>query len=152
VNHDKILILGIGNVLMGDEGVGVHAIKYLQEKKWPRYVVFLDGGTGGFQLLSEMAKYRKVVMIDATLSTDPPGTVSLLKPRFSYDFPPSLGAHDIGLKDLIDALQITEQMPELFLVTVSVNSFAVMGTELTPNVSKSMKIIFKKVRELIMLL
>ena len=47
----ETLILGIGNILMGDEGVGVHVVRHLERKKWPLKVDFLDGGTGGFHLL-----------------------------------------------------------------------------------------------------
>jgi len=44
-------VLGIGNVLLGDEGVGVHAVRMLEKKTYPDHVSFLDGGTGGFHLL-----------------------------------------------------------------------------------------------------
>ena len=48
----RLLVLGIGNLLMGDEGVGVHAIRALEKERLPAGVEMLDGGTGGFHLLS----------------------------------------------------------------------------------------------------
>src|SRR5665647_1828417 len=49
--NQPILVLGIGNVLLGHEGVGVHAVRMLEKKTYPDHVSFLDGGTGGFHLL-----------------------------------------------------------------------------------------------------
>ncbi|RMF57894.1 MAG: hydrogenase maturation protease, partial [Calditrichaeota bacterium] len=114
----KTLILGIGNVLMGDEGVGVHAVKYIEENGLFENVDVLEGGTGGFHLLEYFQKYDRVILIDATLDENPPGTISMLKPRYSSDYPPNLSAHDIGLKDLIDALYLLEKQPEIVLFTV----------------------------------
>ncbi|RLC36200.1 hydrogenase maturation protease [candidate division Kazan bacterium] len=146
MNTERILILGIGNVLMGDEGIGVHAIRYLEQKELPDDVDLLDGGTGGFHLLSEMAKYKKVVMIDATLGKDPEGTLTVIKPRFSSDFPSALSAHDVGLKDLIEALQLTGLMPEMYLITVSINPYQELGMELSMRVSGQLPFIYEKVK------
>ncbi|MBE2213147.1 MAG: hydrogenase maturation protease, partial [Opitutaceae bacterium] len=49
--HDRVLVLGVGNLLVGDEGVGVHVVQALQRQSWPDYVEIVDGGTGGFHLL-----------------------------------------------------------------------------------------------------
>src|SRR5271167_682605 len=99
----KLLVLGIGNVLMGDEGVGVHVVRHLEKSEIPAGVELLDGGTGSFLLLDPMQLARKVILIDATLDENPPGTVRRLSPKFSTDYPRTLAAHDIGLKDLLDA-------------------------------------------------
>ena len=56
----KVLILGIGNVLMGDEGVGVHVVNSLEETALPDGVDILDGGTGSFLLLEPMQNARRV--------------------------------------------------------------------------------------------
>ena len=83
----KILILGIGNVLMGDEGVGVHSIKALEKKSLPEEVDMLDGGTGGFHLMAYFQEYENVIRIDATMDKKPAGTVSVIEPKFASDFP-----------------------------------------------------------------
>ena len=70
LRNKKILILGLGNVLMGDEGIGVRAIEYLKDKSIPANVELLDGGTGGFHLLSLFEDYPMMIMIDATIGTN----------------------------------------------------------------------------------
>ena len=88
----KILVLGIGNLLMGDEGVGIQAVRRLELEKWPGKVDFLDGGTGGFHLLSYLEEYPHIVIIDASLDNFPEGHVRYIRPRFAKDFPPTLSA------------------------------------------------------------
>ena len=70
-----ILVLGIGNLLMGDEGVGVRAVERLQCEEWPEGVTVVDGGTGGFHLLEYLQSFSPIVMIDATMDGQPAGTL-----------------------------------------------------------------------------
>src|SRR5512138_2488523 len=116
---EEILVLGIGNVLLGDEGVGVHAVRMLEKKPFPEHVCFLDGGTGGFHLLSLLQQYKKIIMIDATLDGRQPGKVGLLRPKYAKDFPQTLSAHDIGLRDLVNSSALLGFYPDIYLVTVS---------------------------------
>ena len=127
------LVLGIGNVLMGDEGVGVHAV-WQMEGTLPLDVSLLDGGTGGFQLLGALTGHGRVFMIDATMDGQPPGTVSVLHPRYASDFPRSLTAHDIGLRDLVEAAALLGHLPHVTLITVSIGEIVPMQTRLSPAV------------------
>ena len=117
----RVLILGIGNVLLGDEGVGVRVVSELQELNLPPGVECLDGGTGGFQLLGPMQDAGRVVLVDATVDGAPVGTVHRLRPRFSKDYPRTLTAHDIGLKDLLDAFYLLGDSPDVTLFAVSIS-------------------------------
>jgi len=130
-----VLVLGIGNYLMGDEGVGVHAVRELERRRVRPGVSLLDGGTGGFHLLSYLQEYPAILLIDATMDGSPPGTVRVLRPKFASDFPRALSAHDIGLRDLIESTVLTGNLPEIHLVTVSIGSLNDMTTELSPAVS-----------------
>lgn len=133
-DNKAALILGIGNYLMGDEGVGVHAARRLELERLPKGVALVDGGTGGFHLLSFFHEYDPIILIDATMDGRPPGTVRLLKPKFASDFPRSLGAHDIGLRDLIESAVLTKDLPRMFLVTVSIDRIESGCTVLSPAV------------------
>ena len=104
----ETLVLGVGNLLLKDEGVGIHVIKALENEKLPAHVHLMDGGTGGLHLLSWLQGYDRIIMIDATLDNNPPGTVRLIQPRYATDFPPLMSAHEIGLKDMIDAMILTD--------------------------------------------
>jgi hydrogenase maturation protease len=129
------LILGIGNLLMGDEGVGVHVARSLQQRAGLRGVDVVDGGTGGFHLLEYFQRYNRVILVDATLDGRPPGTLSQLRPRFSKDYPRTLTAHDIGLKDLLDAVHLMERQPDVVLFALSVREIDGPRMELSPDVA-----------------
>jgi hydrogenase maturation protease len=66
----KTVVLGIGNILLGDEGVGVHIVRKLQEMDFPSSILFIDGATAGFKLISLFEQYResKFVIIDALMT------------------------------------------------------------------------------------
>ncbi len=129
----KTLILGIGNILMGDEGIGIHIIRNLEEKKLIPNVDIVDGGTGGFHLLDYFKEYKRVILVDATIDGQPAGTIQKLTPKFSSDYPPTLTAHDIGLKDLLDALYLMKEQPEIILFTISIPKLDKVSLELTPD-------------------
>jgi hydrogenase maturation protease len=145
----RTLVLGIGNVLMGDEGVGVHVIDMLGRQSWPPDVAVVDGGTGGFHLLSYLQDYPSIVMIDATSDGQPVGAVSVLRPKYASDFPRSLTAHDIGLRDLVEAAALLGTLPDITLVTVSIDEIRAMVTTLSPPVEASLPIVGALVRDLV---
>jgi hydrogenase maturation protease len=149
VATQSILIMGVGNLLMGDEGVGVHAVRRLEERPWPSGVTLLDGGTGGFHLLSHLGDCDVLILIDATLDDRPPGTVSIIRPRYASDFPRALSAHDIGLKDLIDSAAILGILPEVRLVTISVAALQPMQLTMSPEVEASLPHVATAVTDLV---
>ena len=69
----KTLILGVGNLLLKDEGVGIHVIRALEKETLPAHVTLMDGGTGGLHLISWLTGYDHIIMVDATLDSNPPG-------------------------------------------------------------------------------
>lgn len=131
---DKILVLGIGNYLMGDEGVGVHIIHEMEGMDLPDYLEVLDGGTGGFFLMNVFDQYGKVIFLDATMDGKEAGTITVLKPKFASDFPKSLSVHDVGLKDMVEALYLLGNLPELHLITISVQGIQPMVVGMTEKV------------------
>jgi len=88
-NVNKPLILGVGNRLMGDEGVGVAAIRQLEEKGFAARAELVDGGTGGFHLLGLFRDRQHIILIDAAADDRPVGTVSLIRPRYASVAPAS---------------------------------------------------------------
>ena len=145
----KILILGIGNLLMGDEGVGVHTIKALEGKSFPDDVDILDGGTGGFHLMAYFQEYENIIMIDATMDKKPAGTVSIIEPKFASDFPKTLSAHDIGLKDMIESVTIIGKLPKIYLITVTIDTIQSMQMELSTKVKDAIPEVIEKIDALV---
>lgn len=129
----NVLILGIGNVLMGDEGIGVHVVNALEKAALPHGAECLDGGTGSFLLLEPMQNAEKVILIDATMDGAEAGTVRRLRPKFSADYPRTLTAHDIGLKDVLDAFYLLgRDAPDVTLFAVSIPPLQDMTIEMSP--------------------
>lgn len=145
----KTLILGVGNLLLKDEGVGIHVIHALEKETLPSGVHLIDGGTGGFHLIAWLEEYDRIVMIDATLDNNPPGTVRQLKPRYASDFPPLMSAHEIGLRDMIEVMQLTGKMPEIHLIVISALDISEVGMELSPEVEKAIPDVIARVKELL---
>ena len=140
-----ILILGIGNYLMGDEGVGVHAARRLAAMNLPPDIEIVDGGTGGFHLLEYFEEHNTVILIDATLDGNPPGTIRLIEPKFAKDFPRAMSTHDIGLRDMVNALQLLDKMPHIYLFVVSIETIQQQGIELTSPIERVMPALLEKV-------
>lgn len=148
---NNTLVLGIGNILLNDEGAGIHVVKQL-EKDGFAGADLMDGGTGGFHLLGFIQGYKYVIIIDASLDQYPAGHIRVLHPRYASDFPVQLSAHEIGLKDLLDAAFLLGNLPEIHLVAISIKDFQEMGMELTPEVERAIPAAIDKVKELIELL
>ena len=110
----EITILGIGNIVLKDEGFGVRVMEALNESyEWPENVQLLDGGTLGMELLRFVSGTKKLLIIDA-IKGEEPGTVY----RFAGDsvsdhFNEKLSAHEIGIQDVLTVLKLGgHDMPE----------------------------------------
>lgn len=131
-----VRVVGLGNILLGDEGVGVHAARLLRERlNGPRTGLdILDGETGGLLLLDAFETAERIVVIDATADGQPPGTVTKLRPKYATDYPRTLSAHDVGLRDLMSSLQILGHWPDITLFAVSIHWPQPLRLDLTPDV------------------
>lgn len=134
---NSILVLGIGNILMGDEGVGVHLVQKMETLDLPDYMDILDGGTGGFLLLNYFEAYGHIIFVDATMDGNSEGTISLIKPKFASDFPSALSVHDVGLKDMVEAVYLMDSKPQIQLFTISIKEMKPMTLELSPKVENA---------------
>ena len=143
----KILILGVGNLLLKDEGVGIHVIRELENESLPPNVSLMDGGTGGLHLISWLQEYERIIMIDATLDYNPPGTIRLIQPRYASDFPHLMSAHEIGLRDMIEAMSLMGNLPEIRLIVISAKDIDEVGTELSPEIQAVIPEIVQLVKE-----
>ncbi len=143
-----VLIMGIGNYLMGDEGVGVHVAQRLAKETLPEGVDVLDGGTGGFFLMEYFENYPVVILIDATLDDRPTGTIRVIEPRFAADFPRAMSTHDIGLRDLVEGLAILGKMPKIYLFAVSIEMIQSQQIELSPELERVMPELLEQVKNM----
>ena len=135
------LILGIGNLLLGDEGVCVHLVQELMQEEIPEGIHLLDGGTAGIQLMEVMEQHRHVILIDATMDGRPAGTIRKIRPRFSSDFPAAMSTHDLGLKDLVSGLALLGRQPEITLFVVSIEGIQPMYIGLSEPLRSAMPVL-----------
>jgi hydrogenase maturation protease len=131
------LVLGLGNTLMGDEGVGVHVVRDLENRVLPAGVGCLDGGTGGFVLLEPLQNADRIVMIDAAADGNPVGTITRITPRFSSEYPPTLTAHDVGVKDLLDIFYILGGDCEVVLFAITIDPHQPITLSMSPRIAKA---------------
>lgn len=145
---NRILVMGIGNYLMGDEGIGVHLAQTLEKMGCPPNVDVLDGGTGGFSLMGYFDEYPVIIFVDATMDGKAAGTVSLIKPKFAADFPKTLSVHDVGLKDMVEAVYITGKVPKMYLFTISIDKITPMTVDLSKEVEASIPVLIREIEQL----
>lgn len=132
----RILVLGLGNSLLSDDGVGVHVLRRLAERYvFPETVDLVEGGTIGLGLLPYFSRESRVVVVDGVDLGAPPGCLVRLA---GHHGAAALGgpgtAHDVGLGDLLGAAQLTGCYPRAVVILgVQVGSTA-LGTDLTPPV------------------
>ena len=141
----KTLVLGLGNLIMGDEGVGVHVVRALEKQALPAGVECLDGGTGGFVLLEPLQKADRIILIDAAADGNPQGTVTRTTPRFSEDYPPTLTAHDIGVKDLLDAFYMQGGTREVVLYAITIDPQQPIAMELSKSAAKAAQVAVQEI-------
>jgi hydrogenase maturation protease len=134
--------------LLNDEGIGIHVVSRLENEGYTK-AELMDGGTGGFHLLGFIQSYKNIIIVDASLDQFPAGNVRVLHPKYAKDFPRQLSAHEIGLKDLLDAAFLLGNMPEIYLVAISIKDFQDMGMELTPEVERAIPEAIKQIKNLV---
>jgi hydrogenase maturation protease len=145
---NSVLILGVGNYLMGDEGIGVHVIQEMSKMALPENIDILDGGTGGFLLLNCFESYPTIIFVDATMDGKPEGTVSLIRPKFASDFPSALSVHDVGLKDMIEAVYLMVTIPDIYLFTISIKEINPMTIELNTAIKNAIPKVIENILQL----
>ena len=112
-------VIGVGNLLLSDEGIGVHLVQELDRRNALPGVEWIDGGVAGAGLLGLIEGQEKVVLIDAVGAPLPPGTVIRLLPgelRRSGGVKASL--HDVNLADAIDLMRLRESLPETMILGI----------------------------------
>ncbi|ADC89738.1 hydrogenase expression/formation protein [Thermocrinis albus DSM 14484] len=134
------MVLGVGNILLSDEGLGVHAVNQLKRNcSFGDDLQLLDGGTLGIDLLYYMEGVDKLLIIDAVLGGGPPGTLYLLKDHeVKSHFRKKVSAHEVGVQEVLALAELTGKKPaEIVLIGMEPFSFEV-STDLSDPVKEKM--------------
>ena len=133
----KIVVLGVGNILLKDEGVGVKVVEELKKKyTFPSNVQLVDGGTQGLWLLSTLQDAYHLIVIDAVLGRCEPGSIYRLE---KDDLPKGLrakqSAHDSDLIEALNLCALLDQSPEsVVVIGIEPEDISPYGLELTQKI------------------
>jgi|SRR5579863_1010125 hydrogenase maturation protease len=134
------LVLGLGNLVHSDDGVGVHLIELLsREPQVPPGVELLDGGTHGLNLLSRISGLRRLLVVDAVDVGEPPGTIVRFEGAALSGLPGKPSVHQLGFADLMTALQLIGGAPEEIVVLGVQPLSTEWSLDLTPPVRSALE-------------
>lgn len=135
----KILILGIGNILHKDDGLGVSIVNEISEsvKDLPKYVEVADGGTLGYDLLPLMSGREKIVIVDALKVDDVPGSIYRFPAKHLTDTNNKYSLHEMGVKKIIDMLTLTGETPDIEIIGVVPEDIQSLEIGVSDSVKKS---------------
>ena len=135
----RIVIIGVGNLLLKDEGVGVHVVQELRKKKLPSTVEVHDGGVAGIGLLDFFPGASKVMLIDAADMNLTAGALVRFTPEevAGRIEGPRFSAHDIGLLEVLELARALDQSPPQVVIFGIQPKEISWGTELSPEVQAS---------------
>ncbi len=152
----KLLVLGVGNIIMMDEGIGVHAIYELLKEK-DQYdealVDLIDGGTFTQDIFYLFEGYEKLLVLDVVRAGHPPGTIySLDEEDLVQNEKQVLSLHDVDLLDSLNMAQMRGHRPTLKIVGIEPEKIN-WGTQMTPTLANALpafvKIAKKHIKELL---
>lgn len=138
----RILVLGVGNILLSDEGIGVRVIEALEQRYvMPEGVDVLDGGTAGMELLEAMASRTHLIIVDAIVSRkSEPGELLILRDEeVPVLFNNKISPHQLGLSDVLSALRFTGEFPDKITLVGVIPHSLEPNIGLTPTVEASLE-------------
>ena len=108
----RIVVLGVGNLLMGDEGLGIRCVEAVEKESLPDNVRCIDGGTSTHELLEDLENLDALVILDAVASGQPPGTLVRLEgDAIPSAFSNKMSPHQHGINDLLATLKFLDRAP-----------------------------------------
>lgn len=136
----RILVLGVGNLLLSDEAIGVRVIEALEKRyHLPDYVEIMDGGTAGMELMEAMASQDHLIIVDAVLAADPAGSVLILRDaQVPALFTQKISPHQLGLSDVLSGLHLTDEFPKKLTLVGVVPASLEPKIGLTPTVAAAL--------------
>ena len=143
----KIAILGLGNILLQDEGIGVQIVNKLdQNYTFDPFIKLIDGGTSGLDLLHQFEENDMIIIIDAVDFQKEAGYVRCLADdEIIKFFTEKISLHQSGLKDLLGALKLLQKTPsQLYLIGIQPKSVET-GLKLSDEIKNSIDIILKEI-------
>ncbi|ODA39828.1 HyaD/HybD family hydrogenase maturation endopeptidase [Desulfosporosinus sp. BG] len=119
------VIIGIGNILLQDDGVGVHVIRQLENEKLPSTIELVDGGTSTLDTLGYFLDYKKVIVVDCLRAGLEPGTIYKIKPEDIKIYQKeNLSTHDVQILDVVKMANLLDKYPEVIIFGIEPQTIA----------------------------
>jgi hydrogenase maturation protease len=116
LNIKDTVIIGIGNILLQDDGVGVHVIKQLENEMLPSTIELVDGGTSTLDMLGFFLDFKKVIVVDCLRAGLKPGTIYKIKPEDIMNYKKeNLSIHDVQILDVVKMANMMNKYPEVVI-------------------------------------
>jgi hydrogenase maturation protease len=153
MGDSNIAILGLGNILLQDEGIGVHIVNKLEQNyTFDPTIKIIDGGTSGLDLLHQFEENDKIIIIDAVDFNQKPGFIQCLaNDEISKLFTEKISSHQSGLKDILGAVKLLQNEPsQLYLIGIqpaTVETGLKLSDEISNNINKILNNVFAKLKE-----
>ena len=141
---ETITILGVGNILMSDEGFGVRVVEYLLANyRFPPSVELLDGGTSGIYLAPVIENSRRLLIIDVLSMKGPAGEIHLLSgdDLRGAGLQISVSPHQVGLLEIIDICRLRDKAPEEIKIIGIIPQDLDLRLELSPTLRDKIKVV-----------
>jgi len=150
----KILVIGLGNILLKDEGAGVHVVRKLMEIDFPDEVELIDGGVASMGLLPLFDNAEKVIVIDAIKLNDKCGSIyKLTEKELNYNSnKQKVSLHQLTFADTLKIASYLGNKPDVTFFCIVPKDYSSFGMELSPEVSSKLDILVNLVKEEITLL
>ncbi|MGA2965214.1 MAG: HyaD/HybD family hydrogenase maturation endopeptidase [Terriglobales bacterium] len=133
------VVIGVGNTILSDDGVGVHAARLLQDDpRVPAGITILDGGTIGLDLIPYASDASRLLLLDAVNSGKAPGTLTRMTAKDVLDTSSGWSVHQLGVADLIAALALMATKPQDIVVLGVQPANTGWGTSLSPDVEAAL--------------
>jgi hydrogenase maturation protease len=134
----RVVVIGVGNLLLKDEGIGIHTVESLQKVKLPEYVRIIDGGTAP-DLVAYTEAGDKLVIIDAAKAGGEPGTIYRFLPRdLSEESGTLISAHELGVEQNLKLMSLMGNEPaEIVIIGIEPQEID-FGTELSAKLKRKL--------------
>ncbi|MBK1719516.1 HyaD/HybD family hydrogenase maturation endopeptidase [Thiocystis violacea] len=148
----RTLILGIGNILMTDEGVGAEVVRRLEAALEPdEAIAFMDGGTLSFTLAGPIGESQRLIVVDAAALSDAPGSLRLFEDE-AMDRQlrtQARSVHEVSLSDLMDMARLSDSLPERRALIGIEPGVIDWGERLTPEVEAAVPLAMRLAMDLL---
>jgi hydrogenase maturation protease len=135
---NAITILGLGNILLQDEGFGVHFVRWFSERyRLPDHVRLMEGGTLAYNLLDIICNCDYLIVIDVLKADDTPGsTYRFTREEMEIHLPPPTSAHEVQFQDVLIKADLLEQAPEVVFLCIVPEAYDEFQLEMTPTMQE----------------